>query len=712
MRYLWSVLAGIAATAMIWNAAAQPPAQRNGKGKASGQIAMDPDDIAGVVTSANGPEAGVWVIAETTELGTKFRKIVVTDDQGRYLLPDLPNGTYSIWTRGYGLVDSTKIKSKPGARRNLTAVIAPNALAAAQYYPASYWYSLIHIPPASEFPGTGPRGNRIDPGMVTQDHWINQIKANCNVCHQIGNEFTRKIPKALGTFPSSVAAWDHRVKVGQDGQSMTSAVDVLGRQRGLEMFADWTDRIAAGELPPVPPRPQGIERNLVLTLWDWGGRSTFAHDELTTDKRNPTANPNGLIYGVDWGNDAFLVVDPVRNSTTEMGIPVLDPKVPPGKPQSMPEPSPYWGNKLYWYDPAITNHAAMDTKGRVWMSSRFRLPENQPDFCANHPSAALSPQPSGFRQIQYYDPAEKKFHQVNTCFDTHHVQFANDADQTLYTNGVFSGAIGWVKTRVLDETGDLAKAQGWCRPYYDVNEDGKIDLEHDRAVPFGGFYSVIPHPSDGTIWAAAPGPMPGKIIHIDPKTCISRAYEPPFHNPAVKVNGYTPRGIDITSDGVVWTALASSGHLASFDERKCKVLTGPASTDPQHCPEGWTLYPTPGPRFKGTESDIGADFHYYNFVDRFNTLGLGANTPIANGSSSDSLLVLQPDGKWVILRVPYPMGFFSRGMDGRIDDPNGGWKGRALYADYGQNAVWHTEGGLGTKSAVVKFQIRPDPLAK
>jgi hypothetical protein len=134
--------------------------------------------------------------------------------------------------------------------------------------------------------------------------------------------------------------------------------------------------------------------------------------------------------------------------------------------------------------------------------------------------------------------------------------------------------------------------------------------------------------------------------------------------------------------------------------------------DGQHCREGWTLYPVPGPRFKGVRGDVAADFQYYNFVDRFNTLGLGANLPLANGTSSDSLLALQRDGSWVVLRVPYPLGFFSRGMDGRIDDPNGGWKGRALYADYGPNAVWHVEGGLGTRSAVVKFQMRPDPLAK
>ena len=134
--------------------------------------------------------------------------------------------------------------------------------------------------------------------------------------------------------------------------------------------------------------------------------------------------------------------------------------------------------------------------------------------------------------------------------------------------------------------------------------------------------------------------------------------------------------------------------------------------DGQHCREGWTLYPVPGPRFAGVRGDVAVDFQYYNFVDRFNTLGLGTDVPIATGSTSDSLLALGPDGKWVVLRVPYPLGFFARGLDGRIDDPNGGWKGRALYADYGPNAVWHVEGGLGTKSAVVKFQMRPDPLAK
>jgi len=676
------------------------------------RIAVDPDDIAGTVTSARGPEAGVWVIAETTDTPTRLRKIVVTDDQGRYLLPDLPvKATFSIWTRGYGLVDSAKVRATPGRQLALRATVAPDARSAARIYPANYWYSLINIPPESEFPGTGPTGNGIGPQMLTQHHWISQIKVNCNVCHQMGNQATREIPKALGTFAKSVDAWDRRVQTGQDGAGMSQAVSVLGRARGLQMYADWTDRIGAGEVPPAPPRPQGLERNLVLTMWDWGGPATFAHDELTSDKRNPTANAYGPIYGVDWGNDGFLTIDPLEHTAKERRIPVLDPKVPPGKAQSMPVPSPYWGEQLYWYDPAITNHAAMDSKGRIWMSSRFRLSENQPAFCATHPSAALAPQPQSFRQIQYFDPKTQKFSQVDICFDVHHVQFAKDADETLYGNGPFSGAIGWVRTRVLDETGNVGAAQGWCKPYIDVNQDGRVDKKVDREIQTAGIYSVIPHPSDGSVWGAVIGPMPGRIVRLDPKTCVGEAYEPPF-DPASGVAAYSPRGIDVDSNGVIWTALAGSGHLASFDRRKCKVLSGPASVDGQHCREGWTLHPVPGPRFKNVRGDIAADFQYYNFVDRYDTLGLGADVPLANGTTSDSLLVLRPDGSWLVLRVPYPLGFFSRGMDGRIDDPKAGWKGRGVYADYGPNAVWHVEGGLGTKSAVVKFQLRPTPLAK
>ena len=156
--------------------------------------------------------------------------------------------------------------------------------------------------------------------------------------------------------------------------------------------------------------------------------------------------------------------------------------------------------------------------------------------------------------------------------------------------------------------------------------------------------------------------------------------------------------------------MLGSGHLASFDRRKCKgPLNGPKATG-QHCPEGWTLYPSPGPNFKNVKDSGSADSHYYDWVDQFDTLGLGKNTPIATGNGSDSLLALL-NGKWVVMRVPYPLGFFAKGMDGRIDDAKAGWKGKGVWTTWGTRTPFHTETGKGTMGKVVHFQVRPNPLA-
>src|ERR1700720_1082057 len=157
---------------------------------AAQQVRIDADDIGGVVTSAKGPEAGVWVIAETQDLPTKYVKIVTTDDQGRYLIPDLPKANYTIWVRGYGLVDSPKVKSEPGKIVNLTATPAPDVKAAAQYSPAIYWYSMLKMPDASQF---GPKGI-----PVKQYEYISLLKNNgCVGCHQLGTLATRTIPAAF-----------------------------------------------------------------------------------------------------------------------------------------------------------------------------------------------------------------------------------------------------------------------------------------------------------------------------------------------------------------------------------------------------------------------------------------------------------------------------------------------------------------------------------
>ncbi len=189
-----------------------------------------------------------------------LRSIVAPSATLVYLLPELPKANYSVWVRGYGLVDSPKTWTAPGTIVNLTAVVAPSPAAAAEYYPALYWYSLLGIPEKSAFPGTWPNGNGMPVTLKSQEQWLDIVKTDgCFTCHQIGDKATRTIPKELGHFNSSVAAWERRIQSGQASGAMVNAVGRLDTKRALAPFADWTDRIAAGELPTAPPpRPQGV----------------------------------------------------------------------------------------------------------------------------------------------------------------------------------------------------------------------------------------------------------------------------------------------------------------------------------------------------------------------------------------------------------------------------------------------------------------------
>jgi hypothetical protein len=699
-----------------------------GQARLSAQQATDPairiggDDLGGVVTSANGPEAGVWVIAETTELPTKFAKIVVTDDHGRYVMPGLPKATYSVWVRGYGLVDSPKVQTAPGKIVNLRAAAAPSPAAAAEYYPAIYWYSMLKGPDKSEFPGTGPSGNGMPVALKSQAQWLDIVKTDgCYTCHQLGNKATRTIPRDLGEFKSSDEAWARRIQSGQARMQMVGGIGRVDAARAYKLFAEWTDRIAAGELPASrPQRPQGVERNVVVTLWDWGTSKAYLHDEAATDRRNPTVNANGLIYGAPEESTDFVpILDPVRNAKSQLKIPVRDPRTPSSKDNAM-APSPYWGHEVIWDSQASVHNPMFDERGRVWFTSRVGPPGN-PAFCkrgSDHPSAKLFPLEQSNRHLSMYDPRTGKITLIRTCFPTHHLQFAEDANQTLWTSagGPGSGVVGWLNRKMFEETSDEEKSQGWTALILDTNGNGRrddyvepnqpVDPTKDKRIA-AAFYGVAPNPADGSIWGSVLG-FPGALVRLNPgtnppATALAEIYEAPLP-------GYSPRGMDIDRNGVVWTPLAS-GHFASFDRRKCKgPLNGPSATG-RHCPEGWTLYPFPGPQLANVTDSGSAEASYYSWVDQHDTFGLGKNVPLATGNANESLIALV-DGKFVNLRVPYPMGFYAKGMDGRIDDPNAGWKGRGLWSTYSTRAPLHVEGGKGTTSKVVKFQLRPDPLAR
>jgi hypothetical protein len=656
-------------------------------------------------------EAGVWVIAETKDLPTPFTKIVVTDDRGRFMLPELPGANYSVWVRGYGLVDSPKVQAKPGATSlTLLATPARTPQEAAKVYPGNYWLSLMEPPATHEFPGNG--GNGLGAAMLTQNHWINSLKSDCNFCHQLGNQLTRSVDhifKAKPELKSHEEAWEWRLGTGVRGTAMYSVLTNQGKVRPLRTFADWTQRVAKGEVPPAPPRPTGQERNVVVTLWDWGTDHSFMHDEVATDKRHPTVNAYGPIYAVSAGHGTLVILDPLdepyrRNrdsdaratrgraltvSETESSFAVV------GRHASVGNPP---------YNPADPHNPMLDSKGRVWITSKIR-PNQDPSWCSDPANryAAWYPLRNSGRQASVYDPKTKQFTLIDTCYSTHHLQFDNDANETVYFNELTGPIFGWIDTKIFDETKDEQKAVGWCGQVVDTNGDGRITRPWNRVTGRGesilyqgdtatggtttggrgggvdpsldtevdfNLYSAVPSPVDNAIWGVSER-FPGYLVRVDrgtnpPESCQAEIFRVPEP-------GFDPRGVDVDTNGVVWTALAASSHLASFDRRKCKGSIG-HKIDGSECREGWTLYQTNGPKLKGHRHSL-------------------PTSTISTGSTARDSRALARTSRWQRDRIrftararsadarmdhdarPYPLGFYSRGMDGRIDDPNAGWKG-------------------------------------
>src|SRR4029078_5901186 len=426
-------------------------------------VAIDPDDIGGVVRGASGPEAGVWVIAETRDLPVRYIKSVVTDDQGRYVIPDLPKANYDVWVRGYGLVDSAKVKSEPGKHLTLTAVIAPNEAEAAKYYPAIYWFAMMKIPEASVF------GSKDAPEKVKLTDYLNGMKNNgCVRCQQLGQLSTRTIPKFhLDAVKTHEEAWVRRISSGQAGENMIN--QAAGQLGGMpfKYLADWTERVEKGELPfAKPTRPEGVERNIVVTLRDWHNDKPYLHDLIASDRRYPTVNAYGPVYGqCEHACNHMPILDPVKNTWKNFVLPTtadMPLALGPGNAGSIKilGPSAYWGEENIWDSKANNHNSMLDRQGRVWLAATGHAPDN-PAFCkkgSSHPSAVEFPLNSTNRRVTMYDPKTKKYTAYQTCFGSHHLQFGFDANETLWmSTGGGGGNVGWINTKMLDETGDIEK---------------------------------------------------------------------------------------------------------------------------------------------------------------------------------------------------------------------------------------------------------------
>ena len=713
------------------------------------------DAIAGVVTGAKGPEAGVWVIAETADLPTRLIKIVVTDDQGRFLIPELPKAKYEVWARGYGVLDSKRVQSAaPGKNLNFTVVPAPDAKTAAEIYPANYWYALIEPPPESDFPGTGPKGNGISPTLMSQQMWISQMKDGCGFCHQQGDRNTRKL------MDNTPEGWAERITkarpdgdhvVGDHGKDfasfMQNTMTSFGRARALSMWANWTQKIEKGALPPeAPPRPQGVERNIVITSWDWAN-GRYVHDNISSDRHNPTMNANGPIYGVIGMYGYIEILNPVTGEQRELGYKVnLNKNVEILPADIVPD--------------AFPHNPMLDKKGRLWITDLGRFggpapgkppPPDKMAYCTDpgNKFAQYFPQPGKTSNTAViYDDKTNKIEGIPMCNGMHHLMPSSDS-KWMYFSGGDSKVVSWADIDVWDATKDAAKTLGWCPMVLDSSGDGKITPDHTQwnqpvvrapgamggeegsftgaagAVKFdpkkdtrieGFLYGVDTDVSDNGMWFAKTGPFPTGAVKFSPgsnppETCKTEYYEPPKVAEG-KYAAFDGRGISADSKGIAWVAYGS-GNFGRLDRAKCKVKSGPAVATGQHCPEGWTILDSPGPKMVGLKTGS-SDFHYLNWVDLHDTLGLGKDVAMFAGTNSDSLIAVEPVTlKTIVLRVPYPLGFHTRGMDGRIDDASKGWKGKGVFATYASQPVWHQEGGHDGTSGpqLVKFQVRPNPLA-
>jgi hypothetical protein len=502
------------------------------------------------------------------------------------------------------------------------------------------------------------------------------------------------------------------------------------------MYAEWTDKIAAGALPPVPPRPEGVERDVVLTIQDWG-QGRFIHDQASSYRWDPNVNAKGPIYGMGTLTGTLEVLDPVTHTVSKVDIPGVD-----GSPQ----------------DKTAGVHAdEIDYKGRVWMPSIYREGP-APAWCSDGSVASSKlfplsgPMYSKASVLPVYDPATKKVTTIEMCTGGNHSGFTDDANHILYMSGD-TQVVSWINTKVWDETHDASKATGWCPMVLDTNGDGKIDQDKTKwnkptftlagdvgetgggnsqeATKAAGEKKAGIDPTkdtvlstylygastakDGSVWLAGYVPyVPSGIVHMipgkhPPETCVTEFYQPP-KLPNGKYAAFGIRGVGVEQNpNIAWAAF-SSGQIGRFDRSKCKVVKGPTATG-QQCPEGWTFYDLPSPKLDHTEAT--SDFAYSQWADFFNVMGQGKNTHFFPAINSDSVLMMKntDDGKLYSLRVPYPMGFYTRGMDFRINDEKAGWKGREMTATYASSTLWHQEGGEGENSKLVTFQLRPDPLA-
>jgi hypothetical protein len=578
-------------------------------------------------------------------------KSVVTDDRGRFVVPDLPSGEYDVWVRGYGLVDSPKVKSSPGKIVNLKAVAGARQEGRRPVLPGAVLVLAAAGAAEERLPGTGDKGNGISPNIKSQGEWIRNIvnTDGCTGCHQMGGPATRTIP---GEHPRPVRGHEdgvgsaHPVGTGRRRHERTASPRWAGaRARDVRRLdrphregrAALSDAVAsAGRRAQRRRDDVGLGRSEGLP----------ARRDLERQAAIRRQRQRSDLRALEESGDYFPVVDPKTNTAKHGQGRPRDADTPSSADQPPAAPSPYWADEAIWNTPddrpQLREWTSRDVCGpRAPSASRRR-----PAWCqagSDHPVREADADPQGQRGLIMYDPKTKKVTQIDTCYTWGHLNF--DDNDVIWSSFGPAGVEGWFDVKTWDKTHDEKASQGWSAFVIDNNGNGKrdaytepnqpADAAKDRRVAFQ-FYGDS-HRA-GRIGVGNGAGCPGGLGHFipgahPPETAITEFYEVPWNNPKASVQGFAPRGMDVDSKGVVWTVL-SSGQLASFDRKKCAgTQNGPTATG-QQCVEGWTLYPLPGPNYKGAVENASADSAYYDFVDRFDMLGVGKDIPVAGGNLS------------------------------------------------------------------------------
>ena len=411
-------------------------------------------------------------------------------------------------------------------------------------------------------------GNGISPNVKSQGQWIHLVKTDsCESCHQLGNEYTRTIPAMFKNFDSPAKAWERRVQFGASGQrhgGRLRATGAAARNRRVRNL-DRPHRARANFPPQAPPRPQGVERNVVITQWDWADPKAYLHDEISTDKRNPNLNAERPDLWIAGGEPRFTSGARSGAQHHQPGEGSLS-RCEHSRAAEAAQPSAVWGDEAIWDSHATVHNPMFDNTGGCGSPSRHSAPDN-PAFCkagSSQPSAKLTPVDRSGRQLAVYDPKTKQVSLIDTCFATHHLLFAEDANNTLWTSsGGGGGVVGWLNTKVWDQTHDAQKSQGWTALVLDTNGNGKRDAYEDveqnvavtrhRREPghLGGsaadcerskkdtrlnaaFYGLAIG-TDGIVWGSVLG-FPGGIVRVipgsnPPETALAEYYEVPWNNP-------------------------------------------------------------------------------------------------------------------------------------------------------------------------------------